>query len=70
MEATLGSLIGRQGKATEQLKTEVQQFLDYCATHPDATVRFMARDMILALHSDASHLAEPGSKSRAAGPST
>ena len=40
---------------------------DYCATHPDATFRFHASDMILALHSDASHLSEPGSKSRAAG---
>ena len=67
MAATLSSLAGRQAKATEQLKQEVHQFLDYCATHPDATVRFMASDMILAIHSDASHLSEPGSKSRAAG---
>merc|ERR1712086_720537 len=65
--ATLSSLAGRQAKATEQLKQEVHQFLDYCATHPDATVRFMASDMILAIHSDASHLSEPGSTSRAAG---
>jgi hypothetical protein len=45
----------------------VNQFLDYCATHPDAVVRYKASDMILALHSDASHLSEPLSKSRAAG---
>ena len=67
MAATLSSLAGRQAKATEQLKQEVHQFFDYCVTHPDATVRFMASDMILAIHSDASHLSEPGSKSRAAG---
>ena len=67
MAATLSSLAGRQAKATEQLNTEVNQFLDYCATHPNATVRFMASDMILALHSDASHLSEALSKSRAAG---
>ena len=41
--------------------------LDYCAIHPDAIVRYHAIDMILALHSDASHLSEPISKSRAAG---
>ena len=41
--------------------------MDYCATHPDARVRYVASDMILALHSDASHLSEPESKSRAAG---
>jgi Fe-S cluster biosynthesis and repair protein YggX len=67
MAATLSQLAGRQAKATEQLKQEVHQFLDYCSTHPNATVRFMASDMILAIHSDASHLSEPGSKSRAAG---
>ena len=41
--------------------------MDYCYTHPDATIRFMASEMILALHSDASYLSEPGAKSRAGG---
>ena len=41
--------------------------MDYCTTHPGARVRYVASDMILALHSDASHLSEPNSKSRAAG---
>ena len=41
--------------------------MDYCATHPNAAVRFLASNMILALHSDASYLSEPDSKSRAAG---
>ena len=67
MAQTLSSIAGRQTKTTQQLQTEVTQFMDYCATHPDATVRFHASDMIIALHSDASHLSEPGSKSRAAG---
>ena len=35
--------------------------------HPDAVVRFMASEMILALHSYASYLSEPGAKSRAGG---
>ena len=67
MEQTLSSIAGRQSNATQQLRDEVVQFLDYCATHPDAKVRFHASDMLLTLHSDGSYLSEPNSKSRAAG---
>ena len=67
MAATLSSIATRQSKATTNLEAEVKQFLDYCHTHPNAGVRFVASDMILALHSDASYLSEPDSKSRAAG---
>jgi hypothetical protein len=28
--------------------------LDYLATHPDATIRYHASDMVLHIHSDAS----------------
>ena len=65
--ATISSITSRQATATEQLEKEVTQFLDYCATHPNAGVRFMASDMVLCLHSDASYLSEPRAKSRAAG---
>ena len=41
--------------------------MDYCATHPNAGIRFVASDMILAIHSDMSYQSEPDSKSRAAG---
>ena len=37
------------------------------STHPDPIVRFIASEMILALHSDASYLSEPGAKSRTGG---
>ena len=67
MEKTLSSIAGRQAKATQQLKEEVKWFLDCCATHSDAAIRFHASDMILAMHSDGSYLSEPDSKSRAAG---
>jgi hypothetical protein len=30
--------------------------VDYLATHPDATIRYHASDMILNIHSDASYL--------------
>jgi hypothetical protein len=41
--------------------------MDYLATHPDATIRYQASDMILAIHSDASYLSETESLSRAGG---
>ena len=67
MLATLSSITSRQSKGTEQLKEEVKQPLDYCATHPNVGVRFVAIDMFLAIHSDASYLSEPDSKIRAVG---
>ena len=67
MAATLSSIASRQSKATTDLDDEVKQFLDYCHTHPNAGVRFVASDMVLSLHSDASYLSEPNAKSRAAG---
>ena len=58
MSKTLSSVAGRQAKATEKLGGGVKWFLDYCSTHPDATIRFMASNMRLALHSDGSHVSE------------
>ena len=45
----------------------IKQLLDYVATHSNAGIRYVASDMILNLHSDASYLSEPKSKSRAGG---
>lgn len=67
MLATLSSIASRQTKATDNLEEEVKQFLGYCATHPNAGIRFVASDMLLAVHPDAAYLSEPDSKSRAAG---
>ena len=61
------SIASQQSKGTENMEKEVKQFLDYCATHPNSGVIFVASDMMLALHSDASYLSELESKSRAAG---
>jgi hypothetical protein len=41
--------------------------LDYLATHPDATIRYRASDMIMNVHSDASYLSESDARSRACG---
>jgi hypothetical protein len=44
-----------------------KQFLDYMWTHPDASIRYDASDMILNVHSDASYLSVKNAHSRAAG---
>ena len=43
------------------------QLLDFAASHPDAAIHFHASDMILFVHSHASYLREPHSKSRVGG---
>jgi hypothetical protein len=63
----LGSLSSAQAHGTEETLTAVTQILDYCATHPDATVRFHASDMILHIHSDASYLSVSNARSRYGG---
>ena len=42
-------------------------FLNYCATHPDGIVSFEASNMILKIHSHASHLTESQARSRIGG---
>ena len=44
-----------------------KDLLDYAATHPNAKVRYRASDMVLQIHTDASYLSEPKTRSRAAG---
>jgi hypothetical protein len=48
----------------KQTQTSTSQLLDYLATHPDATIRFYASDMILHIHSDASYLSVSKARSR------
>jgi hypothetical protein len=52
----LNDIATEQTKATEKLQAATNQLLDYLATHPDATIRCHASDMILHIHSDASYL--------------
>ena len=46
---------------------ELNQLLDYCHTHPSATVQYTASDMVLHLHSDAAFQSEAKARSRASG---
>jgi hypothetical protein len=56
-----------QTKATEKTQAATNQLLDYLATHPDATIRYHASDMILHIHSDASYLSVSNARSRLVG---
>ena len=63
----LNSIGSQQSKATKKTQDAVAQLFDYVATHPDATVRFHASDMMLHVHSDASYLSCTNARSRAGG---
>jgi hypothetical protein len=52
----LNDIAMEQTKATEKTQAATNQLLNYLATHPDATIRYHASDMILHIHSDASYL--------------
>ena len=63
----LSELSSAQATATDATKRACQQFLDYCASHPDGAIRYRASDMILKLHSNSSYLNAVGARSRQGG---
>ena len=66
LAAALSAIAARQSQGTKAVMEACRQLLDYAATHPNATIRYCASDMILALDTDGSYLSEYGGKSRAA----
>jgi hypothetical protein len=60
-------LASEQSNATEITADKVIKLLNYCNTHPETKIRYHASDMILHIHSEASHLSENEAKSRAGG---
>jgi hypothetical protein len=63
----LNDIATEQTKATERTQAATNQLLDYLDTHPDATIRYHASDMILHIHSDASYLSVSNARSRLGG---
>lgn len=59
----LSAIASDQSKATEQTKEDINQLLDYCASYPNAIVRYHTSDMQLRIHSDASYLNETKARS-------
>ena len=66
MLPTLGTLATQQATPTVATLTAITHLLNYCATHPDATLRFIASDMVPHVESDASYLSETRGHSCAA----
>jgi hypothetical protein len=64
---SLNGITTEQTKATEKNKVATNQLLDYLATHPDATIRYHASDMILHIHIVASYLSVSNARSRLGG---
>ena len=64
---TLNTLATQQSAPTENTDQDVKHFLGYCATHPDAKIRFFAYKMILQVHSDVSYMNDTKSRSTANG---
>jgi hypothetical protein len=67
MLTTINKIGSVQSKPTVAVEQAAERFLQYAATWPDAQVVFHASDMRLICHSDASHLSETSSRSRAGG---
>jgi hypothetical protein len=63
----LNDIATEQTKATEKRQAAKNQLFDYLATHPDATIRYHAYDMILHIHSDALNLSVSNARSRLGG---
>jgi hypothetical protein len=63
----LNDIATEQTKATEKTQAATNQMLEYLATHPDATIRYHASDMILNIHRDASYLSVSNVRSRLGG---
>ena len=60
----LNTLASKQTKGKKNDSESVKHFLDYCATHPNASVQYTASNMILKVHSNASYLSKPEARSR------
>jgi hypothetical protein len=56
-------LDSEQTRATADTADKTIKFLNYCNTHPEATLRYHASDMILNIHSEASYISEREAKS-------
>ena len=67
MLAAIGTLATQQSSPTVATMKAITHLLNYCATHPNATLRYVASDMMLHVESDASYLSETKGRSRAAG---
>jgi hypothetical protein len=67
IQRIIGTLSAAQSKGAAATAQAITQLLNYCATHPDTTIRLIASNMHLHIHSNASYLSEIRARSRAGG---
>eukprot|EP00957_Ditylum_brightwellii_P058775 4455780-Ditylum_brightwellii.AAC.1 len=65
MSVALGTIAAVQNQGTQNTADAIKQLLDYCASHPDAVIRYHPSNMILRVHINASYLSEPKAQNRA-----
>jgi hypothetical protein len=61
----INAIASRQAKGMEAVADACHQLLDYVATHPNGGIRYLANDMILAVHTNASYLSKHNAHSQA-----
>ena len=61
------SIASEKMQGTTNTMAKAKQLLEYLETHPDATIRFRALDMVLNIHSNASYLLKMKAHSCACG---
>jgi Reverse transcriptase (RNA-dependent DNA polymerase) len=67
MLPAIGTIASQQSQGTKATMKAIVKLLNYAASHPSATIRYVASDMVLHVESDASYQSETKSRSRAAG---
>ena len=63
----LSTIASEQSAATPNTAKKITQLLNYLATNSDSTIWYKNSNMVLWVHSDASHLSCPKALSRAGG---
>jgi hypothetical protein len=63
----LNDITTEQTNMTEKTQAATNKLLDYLGTHPDATIRYHASDVILHIHRHASYLSVSNARIRLGG---
>jgi hypothetical protein len=63
----LAAIASQQAMPTEDTHNCINQFLDYMAIHPNATIQYCASNMVHNVHSNVLYLSAPHVRSRAGG---
>ena len=61
----LGTIEAAQTSGTTETEKLIHKLPNYCAAHPDATLRYKDRNMILRAHSDELYFSESQARRRA-----